>query len=61
MIPKADGDSIPLGQRSLSVLPPVYRLWASLRRGHLQEWVQGSVPKSAIFFLGLGLGEVCTG
>ena len=31
MIPKADGDSTPLGQRSLSVLPVVYRLWASLR------------------------------
>ena len=30
MIPKADGNSTPLGQRSLSVLPVVYRLWASL-------------------------------
>ena len=28
MIPKADGDSTPLGQRPLSVLPVVYRLWA---------------------------------
>ena len=36
MIPKADGDSTPLGQR-----PPVlYRLWASLRLGHLREWVE---------------------
>ena len=33
MIPKADGDSTPLGQRHLSVLPVVYRLWASLRLG----------------------------
>ena len=38
MIPKADGDSTPLGQRPLSVLPVVYRLWASLRLGHLREW-----------------------
>ena len=28
MIPKAEGDSIPLGQRPLCVLPVVYRLWA---------------------------------
>ena len=28
MIPKADGDSTPLGQRPLCVLPVVYRLWA---------------------------------
>ena len=41
MIPKADGDSTPLGQRPLSVLPVVYRLWASLRLGHLREWVEG--------------------
>ena len=39
MIPKADGDSTPLGQRPISVLPVVYRLWASLRLGHLREWV----------------------
>ena len=41
MIPKADGDSTPLGQRPLSVLPVVYRLWASLRLGHLRECVEG--------------------
>ena len=34
MIPKADGDSTPLGQRPLSVLPVVCRLWASLKLGH---------------------------
>ena len=34
MIPKVDGDSTPPGQRHLSVLPVVYRLWAS-RLGHL--------------------------
>ena len=38
--PKADGDSTPLGQRPLSVLTVVYRLWASLRLGHLREWVE---------------------
>ena len=31
MIPEADGDSTPLGQRPLSVLLVVYRLWASLQ------------------------------
>ena len=38
VIPKADGDSTPLGQRPL---PVVFRLWASLRLGHLWEWVEG--------------------
>ena len=38
LIPEADGDSTPLGQRPLSVLPVVYRLWASLRLGHLKDW-----------------------
>ena len=37
MFPKADGDSTLLGQRPLSVLPVVYRLWASLRLGHPRE------------------------
>ena len=32
MIPKAEGDSTPLGQRPLCVLPVVCRLWASVRR-----------------------------
>ena len=53
MIPNADGDSTPLGQRPLSVLPVVYRLWASLRLGHLREWVEGWLPKS-VYSLGNG-------
>ena len=57
MIPKADGDSSPLGQRPLSVLRVVYRLWASLRLGHLREWVEGWSPKS-VFSLGNGLSSV---
>ena len=32
-IPKIDGDATPLGQRSLSVLPIVNRIWASARVG----------------------------
>ena len=35
MIPKTDGDATPLGQRALSVLPVVYRIWASARMGQL--------------------------
>ena len=50
MIPKGDGDSTPLGQRHLSVLPVVYRLWASLRLGHLREWVEGWLPTSVFSF-----------
>ena len=57
MIPKADGDSTPLGQGPLSVLPVVYRLWASLRLGHLREWVEGWLPKS-VYSLGNGLSSV---
>ena len=57
MIPKADGDSTPLGQRSLSVLPVVCRLRASLRLGHLREWVEGWLPKS-VYRLGNGLSSV---
>ena len=48
MIPKADGDSTPLGQRLLSVLSIVYRLWASLRLGHLREWVEGVVTSIGV-------------
>ena len=57
MIPKADGDSTTLGQRPLSVLPVVYKLWASLRLGHLREWVEERLPKS-VFSLGNGLSSV---
>ena len=60
MIPEADGDSTPFGQRPLSVLPVVYRLWASLRLGHLREWVEGwftCLPKS-VYSLGNGLSSV---
>ena len=54
MIPKADGDSRPQGQRPLSVLPVVYRLWGSFLLGHLREWSEGWLPKS-VFSFGNGL------
>ena len=57
MIPKADGDSTPLGRRPFSVLPVVHRLWASLRLGHLRQWVEGWLPES-VFSLGNGLSLV---
>ena len=38
MIPKADGDATPLGQLPLSVLPVVYRVWASARMVQLEDW-----------------------
>ena len=43
MIPKTDGDATPLGQRPLSVLPVVYRIWASARMGQLEGWCQSWV------------------
>ena len=57
LIPKADGDSTPLGQRPLCVLSVVYRLWASLRLGHLRDWVEGWLHQS-VFSLGNGLSSV---
>ena len=57
MIPKADGDSTPLGQRPLCVLPITYRLWASARLGHLEEWFRSWVPDS-VFSAGGGRSSV---
>ena len=45
-IPKVVGDSTPLGQRPLSVLPVVYRIWASARMKQLEGWFQSWVPSS---------------
>ena len=57
MIPKTDGDSTPLGQRPLSVLPIVYRIWASARMGQLYDWFKSWVPDS-VFSAGGGRGSV---
>ena len=57
MIPKTDGDATPLGQRPLSVLPIVYRIWASVRMGQLDGWFQSWVPDS-VFSCGGWRGSV---
>ena len=57
MIPKAEGNSTPLGQRLLSVLPVVYRLWATVRLEHLQEWCDSWLP-SSVFSAGKGRSSV---
>ena len=57
MIPKTDGDATPLGQRPLSVLPVVYRIWASARMGQLDGWFKSWVPDS-VFSAGSGRGSV---
>ena len=57
MIPKADGDSTPLGQRPLCVLPIAYRLWASVRLGHLEDWFRSWVP-ACVFSAGGGRSSV---
>ena len=46
MIPKADGDATPLGQRPLSVVPVVYRIWASAGMVQLEDWFRSWVPDS---------------
>ena len=56
MIPKTDGDATPLGQRPLSVLPNVYRIWASARMGQLDELFRSWVPDS-VFSAGGGRGS----
>ena len=57
MVPKTDGDATPLGQRPLSVLPVVYRIWASARTGQLDGWFKSWVPDS-VFSAGGGRGSV---
>ena len=46
MVPKTDGDSTPLGQRPLGVLPIVFRVWASAIMGQLDGWFKSWVPDS---------------
>ena len=57
MIPKVDGDVTPLGQRPLSVLPVVYRIWASARMSQLESWFRSWVPDS-VFSAGGGRSSV---
>ena len=57
MIPKTDGDATPLGQRPLSVLPVVYRIWAAARMSQLEGWFKSWVPDS-VFSAGGGRGSV---
>ena len=57
VIPKTDGDATPLGQRPLSVLPIVCRIWASARMCQLDGWFKSWVPDS-VFSAGCGRGSV---
>ena len=57
IVPKTDGDAAPLGQRPLSVLPVVYRIWASARMVQLESWFKSSVPDSVFSAWG-GRGSV---
>ena len=57
MIPKTDGDATPLGQRPLSVLPVIYRVWASVRMLQLEDWFRSWVPDS-VFSAGVVVGPV---
>ena len=53
MIPKVEGDSTLLGQRSLCVLLAVYRLWALVRLDHFLELFYSWVP-DLLFIAGKG-------
>ena len=55
MIPEADGDSTPLGQWPLCVLPAVFRPGASVRLRHIQAWFYCWVTDTA-FSAGKGRG-----
>ena len=57
MILEVGGDSTPLGQRPLCVLPVVYRVWASARMGQLEGWFRSWVPGS-VDSAGCGRGSV---
>ena len=57
IIPNADGDATPLGQRPLGVLPVVYRIWASARMIQLEAWFRSWVPDS-VFSAGGGRSSV---
>ena len=57
MILKVGGDSTPLGQRPLSVIPVVYRVWASARMKQLEGWFQSWVP-SSVYSAGNGRSSV---
>ena len=57
VITKVDGDSTPLGQRSLCVLPVICRLWASLKLTHLKDCFQGWV-RQFVSSLGNGVSSV---
>ena len=57
MIPKADGDATLLGQRPLSVLQGVYRIWTSARMVQQEEWFRSWVPGS-IYSAGGGRSSV---
>ena len=46
MIPKTVGDATHHGQRPLSVLQVVYRIWASARMGQLEDWFRSWVLES---------------
>ena len=45
MIPEAVGDATPLDQRPLSILPVVYRMWASARMVQLRRVVSVLGPR----------------
>ena len=57
MIPEVGGDSTPLGQRPLSVLPVAYRIGASARMKQLEDWFQSCVP-SSLYSAGNGRSSV---
>ena len=47
-ISKEGGDATPIGQRLVSFLHIVYRPWATVRLGHIQDWFESGIPESVL-------------
>ena len=52
LIPTADGDATPLGQRPLSVLLVVHQIWASARMVQLEDWFKSWVFSLLVVVVG---------
>ena len=55
MIPEAEGDSTPLGQRPLCVSTVIFRIRTSVRSAHIQDWFYSGVPRLIFSVLGRGV------
>ena len=57
LIPKEEGGVPPLGQRPLTLLSFLYRLWAAARLSQLKPWLK-AWQDPAVFSAGAGAGAM---